>query len=61
MKMLLDVFLCSVCFGDPNSLMTRGALWGAIFLLIVVGVVLTSIAGTAFTWAKRARQLEKNS
>jgi hypothetical protein len=59
-KILSDFFLCAVCFGEPGSLMTRGAFWAAIFLLAIVGTVLASIAGTAFAWAKRARQLEKN-
>lgn len=50
---------CSVCFGDPHSTITKGAMAGVAFLLAVVVGVLAGIAYTAFVWARRARQLEK--
>ena len=50
---------CSVCFGDPNSKTTQG-LFAAMYLLLgVILFVLAGIAMTAWTWAKRARMLEK--
>jgi len=52
------IFACSVCFGDPNSLMSRGAFWGALFLLGVVGFVLTSVASVIVIWAGRAKKLQ---
>ena len=51
---------CSVCFGDPNSLMSQSAKKGVLFLGVVVVGVLASICGIAFSWAKRARQLSVN-
>ncbi|OGW80927.1 MAG: hypothetical protein A3C47_05635 [Omnitrophica bacterium RIFCSPHIGHO2_02_FULL_51_18] len=47
---------CSVCFGDPGSSQTKGAIAGALFLLAVVGLVLSVIAGIGFTWARRAKK-----
>ena len=46
---------CSVCFGDPASLLRKGAMAGVLFLGVVIGVVLFSIAAVAWTWAKRSR------
>ncbi len=48
---------CSVCFGDPNSLQSRGTMYGIFFLLAVVLMVLGGIAVTAFVWARRAKKL----
>ena len=59
--MLRNIFLaCSVCFGDPASLMSKGAVAGALFLMGLVAVVLFGIAWTAFSWAKRAKALENH-
>ncbi len=46
---------CSVCFGDPNSSMTKGAMMGVLFLLGVVLFVLGAIASVAVVWTRRAR------
>ncbi len=46
---------CAVCFGDPNSSMTKGAVAGMLCLLGVILFVLTGIAATGITWARRAR------
>ena len=46
---------CAVCFGDPSSSMTKGAIAGMLSLLGVVLFVLTGIAVTGITWARRAR------
>lgn len=55
------LFACSVCFGDPNSLQSK-ALGGAVlFLLAVIGGVLTVIALLGYTWAQRAKKLSEQS
>ncbi len=48
---------CSVCTGNPNSNLTRGAIAGVWFLGIVVALLLVSIAGIASSWRRRARSL----
>jgi len=48
---------CSVCFGDPNSLMAKGAVMGVVVLLGVVGCVLGGMAGTGIYWIRRGRRL----
>lgn len=52
-----QLMACAVCFGDPNSPMSRGALAGVWFLLGVVVLVLSSIVGMIIFWARRARLL----
>ncbi len=49
---------CAVCFGDPGSAQTKGAIAGALFLLVTVVLVLSSIGGIAFSWARRAKRLQ---
>ena len=49
-------YLCSVCFGDPSSLLSKGASAGILFLFAVIGAVLVGIAWTARSWARRARR-----
>ena len=53
------VFACAVCFGDPNSSMTRAAQAGVLFLLGVVFFVLAGVAATILVWMRRARRLER--
>ena len=48
---------CSVCFGDAESLMVKGAIMGAYFLVGVVGFVMLGVVGTTFFWVRRSRQL----
>lgn len=48
-------FACAVCFGDPNSPMTRGLKGGIIFLIAMTGGVLGSILTIAVKWARRAK------
>ena len=50
---------CSVCFGDPESQLTQGAVKGMIVLLGAIGFVLASIAFIGGVWIVRARQLER--
>ena len=59
MSSLLSFVACSVCFGDPKSLQSRGLFFGVCFLMGVVTLVLGGIASTAFTWAQRAKSLKK--
>ena len=49
---------CSVCFGDPNSDMTKGAKAGVLVLLGVVAVVLAAFGSLAIFWMRRAANLE---
>lgn len=51
------IFACSVCFGDPHSLMSKGVFWGVLFLMGVVGFVLASIASVIVIWTRRARKV----
>lgn len=49
-------FSCSVCFGDPHSSLSKGAVAGALCLLVTVGLVLSVIGAVAFNWARRAKK-----
>ena len=49
---------CSVCYGDPNSAMSKGAQAGVLVLLGVVGTVLTGLASLLIFWMRRAANLE---
>jgi hypothetical protein len=53
------VLACSVCFGDPSSLAMKSVKISVLALLGVIGFVLGSIAFVIFTWAARARRLER--
>ena len=52
------LWACAVCFGNPESSLSKGALAGVLILLGVVVTVLGGIAGMALFWMKRARNLE---
>lgn len=52
------IVACSVCFGDPGSASSRGVVMAVLFLIGVVGTVLTGVAATIFVWANRARKLD---
>ena len=56
-----EVAACSVCFGDPNSSMVKGAEAGILVLLGVIGSVLFSIIGLILFWARRARRLAETT
>ena len=47
---------CAVCYGDPESDMGRGAVWGVAFLAVVVATVLAGIATVAVCWMVKARR-----
>jgi len=57
MNFFLSLVACSVCFGDPKSLQSRGLFFGVLFLLGIVAAVLAAIASTAFAWARRSKKL----
>ena len=48
---------CSVCFGDPESPMMKGAAAGVYVMVGVISFVLMAIAGTACFWLVRSRRL----
>ena len=39
-----SAFACSICYGEPDSPMTRGLTWAIIALGGIVGVVLAGVA-----------------
>jgi len=51
---------CSVCYGDPNSPMTKGVQAGVLVLLGVVGTVLFGLASLLLFWVRRAANLENH-
>ncbi|HET7623992.1 MAG TPA: hypothetical protein VFM25_01915 [Verrucomicrobiae bacterium] len=40
----MSLFACSVCYGDPNSSMSKGLVWGIFVLLGVIVAVLGGIS-----------------
>ena len=52
-----EAFACSVCFGDPESPMSQGVVWGVVAMIGVVGFVLIGVAGTGLFWLHRSRRL----
>lgn len=50
---------CPVCFGDPESGMAKGAMWGIMVLGLFIGSVLMGIVGIGTTWFIRARKLDE--
>ncbi|MBI4432895.1 MAG: hypothetical protein HY592_05395 [Candidatus Omnitrophica bacterium] len=52
---------CAVCFGNPESLMTKAALGGVFFLLAVIVCVVGAIIFTGLCWKRRARRLGPES
>lgn len=50
---------CAVCFGDPESPLTKGALMGVYVLVGVVSFVLAGITATGVFWIQRSRRLAR--
>lgn len=50
-------FACAVCFGDPDSSLTKGTIAGVLFLLGVIVTVLGGILITGIVWTIRARKI----
>jgi hypothetical protein len=51
----LDAPACSVCYGDPESPITKGMNAGIWFLLGITGCVLAAFGGFIVYLARRAR------
>ena len=49
---------CAVCYGDPESPLTKGAAMGVIVLGIAIAGVAAAFGGLFLFWMKRARALE---
>lgn len=52
---------CSVCFGDPNSAMAKGAAMGVWVLGGVISFVLFIVGGTSLFWVRRGRLLSQSN
>ena len=50
---------CPVCFGDPNSPMTKGTSNGVLFLLGIVGFVQAGFVALFYSFWRRAKALKK--
>lgn len=50
---------CAVCFGDPNSALSKGIKAGVVLLVLVVGGVLGAILSIGITWARRAKMISE--
>ena len=55
---MIELLACSVCYGDPDSAMSKGAIAGVLVLLGVILGVLGWIGGFAIYFVRRARSLE---
>ena len=56
----LSAQACAVCFGNKDSLQTKGTMAGVLFLLIVIVVVLAGFAVTFVRWGLRERALQES-
>ena len=56
---LPSAFACSVCYGEPDSPMTRGLTWAIIALAGLVGLVLTGVTAFFVNMNRRAAALEQ--
>ena len=52
------LFACTVCYGDPASPLSKGAVAGVLVLGVAIGGVLATFAGLFWFWSKRARALD---
>lgn len=48
---------CPVCFGDPESAEVEGMKWAILFLVVLTGIVLSSIVAFAVYLRRRSRLL----
>ena len=55
---LPSALACSVCYGEPDSPMTRGLSWAIIALAGIVGLVLTAVTMFFVHVNRRANALE---
>lgn len=49
---------CAVCFGAPDSALTKGMAWGILSLLAIIGCVLAAVAVFFIYLARRASTAE---
>jgi len=52
-----NAYACAVCFGNKDSLQTKGTMAGVLFLLVLITGVLISLAVTFIRWGARERAL----
>jgi hypothetical protein len=52
---------CPVCFGNPNSMQSKGAQAGVLALLLVTVAILASFAGFFFIYLRRRIRLFEES
>ncbi len=50
---------CAVCFGNPDSLQSKGVVAGVLLLLGVTVFVLGGVGFTFLGWARRAKILDQ--
>ena len=50
---------CPVCFGNPNSPLSKGATNGVLFLLGIIGIVQIGFVALFITFWRRARAMKK--
>ena len=50
---------CPVCFGNPNSPLSKGATNGVLFLLGIIGLVQIGFVALFITFWRRARAMKK--
>lgn len=50
---------CAVCFGDPDSPLTKGAAAGILVLGGFIAFVLLGVLGTGVFWIQRGRRLRR--
>ena len=60
-SMQTPALACSVCFGDPQSPMAKGALMGVVTLGAIIVSVLFFIAGTGVYWLHRGARLSQSA
>ena len=56
---LPSAFACSVCYGEPDSPMTRGLTWAIVALVGAVSLVLTGVTCFFVHVNRRASALEQ--
>lgn len=55
-----ELFACSVCQGDPNSGLVKGAKAGVLFMAITTYTLLLGMVGVGATWFVRHRRRHMN-
>ncbi len=53
------LWACSVCFGDPTSPLIKSVKVGIVFLVATVAGVLGAISAVAYSWSRKAKELER--